>query len=143
MNDVHPIPHLRPANQGEDLVGGQIKRVQCQSEVGMLDEREEAEGAVLHPLQDHSVRAHPHLGFHECRELAKRPHVVAIAQESLTVGRPRSENSVRGVVKQINIVRDAGCRQQFVEGGASGNILLSARNAFRRQKAAYAALVGG
>ena len=88
LDNVHPIPDLRPANQRQDLVGCQIERVQRQPEIGMLDEREKAEGAVLHPLQNHPIREHPHLGFHKGRKPAQRPHVVARAHQGLAVCLP-------------------------------------------------------
>lgn len=143
MDDVNPITDFNPANERQDFIGRQIEGVQRQPEIGVFDEREKPEGAVLDPLQNHCIRTQPDLGFHKRRELAQRLYVVAIIQQDLAVRFPGGEHGFCRVVEQIDIVREAGGRQYFVQGGPYGDVPFAVVHAFCRQKTADAPLVGG
>lgn len=108
MDDVNPVPDLDPSDQRQCFVGGEIEWVQGKPEIGMLNKGEEAESAVLYPLQDNAFLSVDHFGFHERGEFSQRTDLITCHLKLFPVGLPGSEHGFTGVMEKIHIAGDTG-----------------------------------
>lgn len=70
LQDIDPVARLHATDEREHLVRCKVEGVQRETELGMFDERKEAERAVVCPLQDDGLRPAPHDRFDERRPFA-------------------------------------------------------------------------
>jgi hypothetical protein len=106
----------------------------------MFDKGEEAESAILNPLENDATIILHDFSLDEGREFPNGINDVPSLQKGAAVCFPGSKNRLAGIVEQIDIMGHPGGSQQFVQSRAAGYISFAFRDSLRRQYAAHAAL---
>jgi hypothetical protein len=115
----------RPSDDREQLARGEVERVQGQTERLVLDEREEAEGAVLRPLNEDRLGRVAHARLDERRQLPDRRDAEGSGLERRAIVRPGRDQRGFGVVEQIDVARPPSACDDLVEGDATGDVALA------------------
>ena len=82
LDDVNPIPHLQATDEGQELVGCEIERVQDQTKLGVLDERKKTVRAVADPLNEHGLTRASDLALDERQPSRFTLHALRAGQRS-------------------------------------------------------------
>jgi hypothetical protein len=99
--------------------------VETEAEDVALDEREEAVGTVLGPLEQHALAFARRLRLDERGALPQDTQSIAASLEEPPVGLPGRGQGLFGVVEQVEVSRQPRRRQQLVERRATRDVALA------------------
>jgi hypothetical protein len=132
VDDVDPVAHLEASHERQHLVGREIERVEHEAELLVRHQRKEAERAFARPLHPHRLASPPHLGFDVPGALLLHADREPVPLEQRAVLTPARGDRGLGVVKEVEIPRQARRAEQLVERCRSGDVALAARHAMLR-----------
>lgn len=139
-DDVNPVAYFQPADEREHLVGGEVERVKDETELRMLDEREEAERTVTRPFHQHRFAGGAHLRLDIGGPLTHDPDVYAVRFEQAPVGVPARDDGGVGVMKDVDIAGNPRASQELVERCAARHVAVRRRDPILRYERADSAL---
>ena len=142
-NQIDPVANFEPAHQRQDLVGRQIKGVQHQPQLLMLDQRKEPKSAVSCPLHEYCIGSPAYHGFHVAGAFVNGSQLIAVALKQSAVGPPGRIQRFERIVKEIDVTGDSPASGQEVQRHPSGHVGLSLREAVGRYEAADGLLESG
>ncbi len=95
----------------------------------VLDQGEEAIGAVLSPLHENRTLGRGDLRLDESGALSERSNVVAGRLQLPPVRIPRGFDRLFGVMEQIDVAGDTSTVEELVEGHTPGDVALAGADA--------------
>jgi hypothetical protein len=125
MDGIDPVTGLPPPRERQDLVRGVVEGVEGQTEGLVLDEREEAIGAVLDPLENHAPRRVFDPCLDERRPFVARRDPKPCGRQRVPVMPPGDGEGLRGVVKEIDVARQPGPSEKLVQRDAASDVALA------------------
>ena len=123
-HDVNPVPNLRSSDQGQELVGRQIERMQGEPRDHIGLQGEKAVGTVGSPLDFHPVPVLRNLSLDEILQFAQRPDRTAKRFKRHSVGLPAFEHGRLGIMENVDVTRSPGRSKLVIQRQTAGDITL-------------------